>query len=162
MIPKVIDSFELEYDFLSNFYSCFVTYKGITYQSSEAAFHAQKTLDIHEQVKFTLMNPSQSKKAGRSLQLRDDWEEVKYQIMYDIVLQKFVQNEWIQQKLLATDDAELIEGNWWGDTYWGVCKGVGENNLGKILMDVREYLRSVQSALLTLAVCKENDDGKLQ
>lgn len=161
-MPKVIDSFDLEYNFLSNFYPCFVTYKGITYQSSEAAFHAQKTLDIHERVKFTLLNPSQSKKAGRALQLRDDWEEVKYEIMYDIVLQKFVQNEWIQQKLLATDDAELIEGNWWGDTYWGVCKGVGENNLGKILMDVREYLRSVQSALLTLAVCKESDDAELQ
>lgn len=161
-MKKVIDSFDLEYNFLSNFYPCSVTYKGITYQSSEAAFHAQKTLDIHERVKFIRLNPSQSKKAGRALQLRDDWEEVKYQIMYDIVLQKFVQNEWIQQKLLATDDAELIEGNWWGDTYWGVCKGVGENNLGKILMDVREYLRSVQSALLTLTVCKENDDAELQ
>lgn len=159
MSPKVIDSFELEYHFLSNFYPCFVTYKGITYQSSEAAFHAQKTLDVYEQVKFTLMSPSQSKKAGRALQLRSDWEDVKYQIMYDIVLQKFVQNEWIQQKLLATEDAKLIEGNWWGDTYWGVHKGVGQNNLGKILMDVRDYLRTVHGALLTLAVRKETDDA---
>lgn len=158
-MPKVIDSFQLEYDFLSNFYPCFVTYKGITYQSSEAAFHAQKTHDVYKQVEFTLMNPSQSKKAGRSLALRPDWEDVKYQIMYEIVLQKFVQNEWIQQKLLATEDAELIEGNWWGDTYWGVCKGVGENNLGKILMNVRDYLRTVQSAQLTLAVRKGDRDG---
>ena len=147
MTQKVIDTFDLDYDFLSNFYPCDVTYKGITYPSSEAAFHAQKTTDVYQQVRFTKMNPSQAKRAGRKLDLRPDWEDVKYQIMYDIVLQKFVQNDDLQRKLLNTEDAELIEGNWWGDTFWGVCKGVGENHLGKLLMKIREDLRNERSVL---------------
>lgn len=155
-MKKVIDQFSGQYDFLSNFYESAVTYKGITYPSSEAAFHAQKTTDIYEQVRFTQLNPSAAKKLGRTVDLRSDWETVKYQIMYDIVLQKFVQNSRLKKWLLETEDAELIEGNWWGDTYWGVCRGVGENNLGKILMDVRSYLKTVDGALTILpAAIKE-------
>lgn len=150
MTPKVIDTFDRDYEFLSNFYPCDVTYKGITYPSSEAAFHAQKTTDIYQQARFTTMTPSEAKRAGRKLDLRSDWEDIKYQIMYDIVLQKFVQNERLQKWLLNTEDAELIEGNWWGDKYWGVCHGIGQNNLGKILMDVRAYLRTVRDAIFVL------------
>lgn len=155
MSQKVIDCFDSEYDFLSNFYPCDVTYKGITYPSSEAAFHAQKTRDVYQQVTFTKMNPSQAKRAGRKLDLRPDWEDVKYQIMYEIVLEKFIQNDDLRRKLLATEDAELIEGNHWGDKYWGVCHGVGENNLGKILMEVREYLQTVRLALFVLPTPKD-------
>lgn len=156
MTQKVIDQFIDEYAFLSNFYQCVVTYRGITYSSSEAAFQAQKTLDITEQVKFTLLTPSEAKKFGRTVKLRKDWESVKYQIMYDIVLTKFVQNEHLKKLLLETGDADLVEGNWWNDTYWGRCKGVGKNNLGKILTGVRSYLRSIQYAMYLLHDTRES------
>ena len=74
--------------------------------------------------------------------LRDDWEAVKIQIMYQIVYAKFSQNPLLKQKLLDTGDAYLQEGNTWYDTFWGVCNGVGQNNLGYILMRVREELRN--------------------
>lgn len=47
-----------------------------------------------------------------------------------------------QAKLLATRDRMLIEGNDWGDTFWGMVDGEGENNLGKILMRVREEIKT--------------------
>jgi len=153
---KVIDRFVDDYAFLSNFYQCFITYKGITYSSAEAAFQAQKTLDVSEQVKFITMTPSEAKKFGRKVKLRDDWENVKYQIMYDIVLTKFTQNDHLKKLLLETGDAELVEGNWWNDTYWGRCRGIGKNNLGKILTGVRSYIRSIQYAMYLLHDMKES------
>ena len=47
----------------------------------------------------------------------------------------------LREALLNTDNAKLIEGNWWGDKFWGICNGVGENNLGKLLMEVRDEIR---------------------
>ena len=73
--------------------------------------------------------------------LRNDWEKVKDEIMYNICLCKFTQNEELKQKLLNTGNAELIEGYTWNDTYWGICRGRGKNHLGKILMQIREELR---------------------
>ena len=64
--------------------------------------------------------------------------DVKDNIMYFIIRNKFIQNDDLMEKLVATGNAELIEGNWWKDTYWGVCEGIGENKLGKILMQVRK------------------------
>ncbi len=156
MSLKVIDEFVGDYAFLSNFYVCCITYKGITYSSAEAAFQAQKTLDILEQVKFTTLTPSQAKKKGHEVTLRKDWENVKYQIMYDIVLCKFTQNDHLKKLLLETGDADLIEGNWWNDTYWGKCRGIGKNNLGKILTGVRSYLRSIQYAMYCLHDTRES------
>lgn len=139
-----IDSFKNDYFFLSNFYEAEVTYDGYTYQSSEAAFQAQKCKNPKDREKFTHMTPSEAKKAGRSLDLRPDWEEVKYDIMHDIVLAKFREHSDLREKLLATYDAELEEGNTWGDCVWGTVEGVGDNYLGKILMDVREGFRKEQ------------------
>ena len=84
--------------------------------------------------------PGEAKKLARKLPIRPDWEEVKDQIMLDLVRIKFSKSG-LKKALLATGDAELIEGNTWNDTYWGVCKGVGQNKLGKILMQVRKELR---------------------
>lgn len=60
--------------------------------------------------------------------------------MKDLVFQKF-KNEELKIKLLQTGNEELIEGNTWGDKFWGICNGVGENNLGKILMEIRQFLK---------------------
>ena len=138
---KVIDYFRGEYEFLSNFYLCDVEYDGLVYKSSEAAFQSAKTLDKVKRLDFLLMSPSKSKKEGKYLDLREDWEEVKAEIMLDVIWNKFMGNIDLARKLLATGDAELVEGNTWGDTYWGVCKGRGKNVLGEILMIVREDIR---------------------
>jgi ribosomal protein S27AE len=83
---------------------------------------------------------------GRQVNIRPDWEQVKLRIMATIVFQKFNQNKDLAEKLILTGDAELIEGNYWGDTYWGICTNktydnVGENYLGKILMFTRTILK---------------------
>lgn len=85
--------------------------------------------------------PGRAKRMGRMVQLRGDWEQVKFNIMLDIVLAKFHQHKDLSEALLDTGDATLIEGNTWHDTTWGVCNGVGTNWLGKILMMVRAQLK---------------------
>ena len=139
-LTNKIDDFRGAYRFLSNFYEAPVTYDGITYANNESAFQAQKCTDNTVKAMFANLNPSQAKRLGRSVQLRPDWETVKYDIMYEVCKAKFEQNEDLKNLLLATGDAYLEEGNTWNDRCWGTCNGVGENNLGKILMRVREEL----------------------
>lgn len=82
------------------------------------------------------LTAGQAKRRGYRVKLRDDWELVKLGIMEDLVRQKFNEKT-LGDMLLATGDAELVEGNDWGDKFWGVCDGEGQNMLGKILMKVR-------------------------
>lgn len=143
---STIDSFRGKYYFLSNFFPAEVTYNGLTYQNNEAAFQAQKTYTKEERLEFTTLEPRDAKRRGRRVRLREDWEQVKDRIMEEIVRAKFSQNEELKEQLLATGDAQLVEGNRWNDRYWGVDirSGVGENHLGKILMKVRSELRISQ------------------
>jgi hypothetical protein len=134
-------TFKGEYSFLSNFYTTPVSYGGLTYPSSEAAYQAAKCANPAEKIAFTRMGPVEAKQAGRTVALRSDWEEVKVVIMAEVVHAKFEQSARLQEKLLATGDRPLIEGNWWGDTFWGVCRGRGTNWLGVILMRERVYYR---------------------
>ena len=89
------------------------------------------------------MAPNKAKAKGRNVILRSDWEQIKNKIMYEVCYAKFTQNPELKEKLLLTGDEELIEGNTWHDTYWGVCNRRGKNKLGKILMRIREELRNV-------------------
>ena len=134
--------FDGDYDFLSNFYECNVTYDGIEYQSSEAAYQAQKCQSKEERYRFKDLTPMKAKRLGRKVVMRTDWDDIKVDVMRKIVSAKFDQNPDLKQKLLDTKDEELIEGNYWGDTFWGVDK-YGENHLGKILMEIRgQYVRN--------------------
>ena len=135
-----IDSFQGEYRFLSNFWYVSVLLDGVDYRSVEHAYMAAKTLDqsLRNQIR-SFDKPGDVKRFCRTIKLRDDWEEVKFSIMLGLVRQKF-SKEPLKSKLLEAGDAELIEGNTWGDVYWGVCRGKGQNNLGKILMQVRSEL----------------------
>lgn len=141
MSDNKITQFRDEYFFLSNFYLCDILYNGLKYGSVEAAFQAQKVTNLKDQVPFTQMTPGQAKKYGRKVKLRKDWEEVKLGIMEEIIREKFKYDPELTKMLLETGDKELIEGNNWNDTFWGVCKDKGENHLGKILMKIREELR---------------------
>lgn len=141
---NVINRFDGEFFFLSNFYQCPLVYDGITYSSSEAAFQAQKTLNVNKRKYIASLNPGQSKREGRRLvDLREDWDEVKDSVMYEIVMAKFSQNPNLAKKLILTGDKILVEGNSWNDRYWGMnyeCT-VGRNQLGKTLMMVRDKLK---------------------
>ena len=145
---NTINSFSNEYQFLSNFYSAEVVHEGITYKNSEAAFQAAKTKDFRIRREFSELNPSQAKLKGRYIELRSDWEEVKDDIMYQIVKDKFTRNSNLKSLLLKTNSSILIEGNWWHDNYWGDCNcekckdKEGKNTLGLILMRVREEIRN--------------------
>jgi len=140
MTTTIINKFSGKSRFLSNFTSVEVLLDGVKYPSVEAAYQAAKTLDAHKRAPFKTAAAADAKKMGRRLPLRPDWEQVKLGIMEGLLRQKFRQ-EPFKTQLKATGTAELIEGNYWGDTYWGTCQGVGENHLGKLLMKIRKELR---------------------
>lgn len=135
-----IKGFFGEYRWLSNFELCDIIYRGEKFTSSEAAFQAAKCKYSEDFKKFTNLSPSESKKLGRSIDLIDNWDNIKESIMKEILLYKFTHNENLREKLIQTGNKFLEETNWWNDTYWGVCKGKGQNRLGKILMDIRTEL----------------------
>lgn len=137
----MIDRFEGNNSFLSNFYRSPFRYEGIVYPTVEHYFQAQKTMDKNKRKEIAAaMTPGVAKRMGRHGELRSDWEEIKDDVMYQGLMLKFSQ-EPLRQWLLETGDQELIEGNTWGDTYWGMVDGVGRNQLGKTLMRVRAELK---------------------
>jgi ribA/ribD-fused uncharacterized protein len=85
--------------------------------------------------------PSEAKALGRKAPLRDDWELVKDMVMFDILKHKFVQSANLYMLLDSSGNKYLEETNDWHDTYWGVCNGVGQNKLGRALMEVRDSMR---------------------
>jgi len=150
--PAVIDSFQGEYRFLSNFSPAEVHFEGQVYPTSEHAYQSAKTLDPAERQRIAaLPTPSEAKKAGSALPKRPDWDSQKLAVMDTVVRDKFTRNPDLGAKLLATGHAELIEGNTWNDQFWGVCNGKGENHLGKILIQVRAELRSSPTTAPTTA-----------
>jgi ribA/ribD-fused uncharacterized protein len=137
----IITSFTGDYNFLSNFYPCELEMDGRRYPSVEHAFQAAKSADPAERARIAAApNAGEAKNLGHALALRSDWEQVKVDIMRDLVRQKFSCDPDLTERLLATGDAELIEGNTWRDAFWGVYEGRGENWLGRILMEVRRDL----------------------
>ena len=140
---SAIRAFQGEYRFLSNCYPApMVDVDGKVYPTAEHAYQGVKTRSASEREAIRLLDtPGKAKRAGRKVTLRPDWERIKVFAMYRIVRQKFTQNADLQRRLLETGDAELIEGNRWGDTFWGVCDGKGHNHLGQILMIVRDEIR---------------------
>lgn len=140
---RTIAAFNGEFRWLSNFWPVSLTCAdGITYPSSEHAYMASKTLDtdIRRQV-AALKTAGDAKRFGRKIKLRPDWEEVKRNEMLSVLRLKF-KDPLLRIKLINTGDARLIEGNTWGDTYWGVCNGQGQNVLGQLLMLVRDEIRT--------------------
>lgn len=140
-----ISEFQGEYRWLSNHVIAKVVYDGHTFPTVEHAYVYSKTLVKEEQELFLSemneLSPGQAKKLGKTLTLRPDWESVRLDIMRDLTRQKY-SIPYYRGKLLSTGDTEIIEGNNWGDTFWGKCNGVGKNNLGKIIMEVRSYFQN--------------------
>ncbi len=130
------------YGFLSNFRLLQkpLIYEGIAYPTSEHAFQAAKSLDpkVRKRV-AAASSPAEAKRMGRALKKRSDWDQVRVSVMAAILAIKFQDPE-LRRKLIVTGSAILEEGNTWNDTYWGICNGVGENMLGKLLMQLRKKL----------------------
>jgi len=154
----MIDKFEGRWRFLSNFYPCKIEHQGIIYNSVESYYVAMKVNDqqLINGVYYTpgdfremiarITNPAEVKKIGSKLKLRAGWDEKKLEVMNRGVRQKF-KDETLAELLLSTGDQDLIEGNWWHDKFWGICickkcAGKGENHLGKLLMTIRDEIRT--------------------
>lgn len=138
-----IDSFKGKYSFLSNFAPAVFRYEGVQFVSVEAAFQAAKTHDVELRRRIAQYTPKEAKKFGRKIPLRSDWSEVRVPIMKELLRLKFNSDLFgHRQALLDTADAYLEEGNTHHDTFWGTCNGVGENQLGKLLMEIREEIRN--------------------
>ena len=144
---NVIDNFSGSYDFLSNFHPSPITFEGIEYATVEHAYQAAKTESLEEKRAIAaLTTAGRAKRMGKRVALRANWESVKVEIMAELVRLKFTSYANLREQLLATGDTELVEGNSWGDTFWGVCRGEGRNELGRILMQVRGELAAREEA----------------
>lgn len=124
-------------EFLSNFYPSTIILNGKKYPTVEHAYQSSKTLDV-ETIDLIRRSstPGDAKKLGRAVILRKDWNDVKLDIMRNLIYKKF-ENPFLRHMLLQTRNHELINENRWNDKFFGVTNGVGENWLGKILQEVR-------------------------
>lgn len=137
---KNIRGFFGDYRWLSNFEPCIVEYEGLVYPSSEAAYQAAKCEIKAHRERFLMIDAARAKSLGRLIIIRKDWNEIKLQVMQDILVSKFNKNSYLRNQLIATGNKFLEETNWWHDIFWGVCNNKGENNLGKVLMKIRESM----------------------
>lgn len=147
-----VPAFRGHWAFLSNFYAVRVYYNNRWYQTAEHAYQASKMIskEDHDQVARAML-PSSAKRAvlellskGHRTVIRKDWDEVKDSVMLSILRAKF-SDPGMTMRLLETGEQELVEFNYWRDHYWGVCNGVGQNKLGKLLMQVRQEIRESQT-----------------
>ena len=150
-MPQEIDIpitvFDGDHEFLSNFSPDSFEWRNIHWQTSEHAYQAVKTVN-HEEFEYVKNadSPGQAKKRGRRIKCRADWEQIKDEVMLDILRCKFAPGTELAGKLVATGEAELVEGNYWHDCYWGRCTcagcgNKGKNMLGKTLMQIRAELK---------------------
>lgn len=160
----MIYHFRGEYGWLSNMYNTEVLYQDLKFPASENAFMWEKCRNCKVEIKDTdkdkglfevgelipwtqyclLMPPNIVKIKSREVELRPDWNEIKLQIMYDVLVIKF-SNPVLRQKLLDTGTENIVEGNYWNDKFWGVdmkaTPNEGENWLGRIIMDIRNKIQ---------------------
>lgn len=136
---RAYSSFSGSRRFLSNFQESKIRIGELTFPTAEHAYQAAKSLDPKDWKKvLAAPSPGKAKAMGKKLSLRPDWEEIKLAVMAEIVAAKFDQNPQLKVMLMATGSEELVENNHWNDTFWGVCEGIGQNHLGRILMAYRD------------------------
>lgn len=141
-----IVSFRGPYRFLSNFYHCDVEFEGEIYPTLEHAYQAAKAVSLHHRAEIlSSNNPVHAKRFGNLMPCRSGWDDMRVEVMRSLLAIKF-SNAKLQQMLLETGEAQLIEGNDWHDQFWGDChclkhSGIpGRNQLGKLLMELRKEI----------------------
>lgn len=139
-MTDTINEFKGKHRFLSNF-------GGTLPITSEHLFQAMKAREW-ESMLYVLAapTPGEAKRRGRQIECREDWDEIKEDVMWCVIQVKFAPGTEYAKQLLDTGDADLVEGNWWGDSFWGfdLKSGAGRNELGKDLMEWREQLREIE------------------
>lgn len=145
-ITSKISRFDKEFAFLSNFWRIDIQGPSfLVYPTVEHAYQAAKSDNplVHKAIQL-LPTPGNAKRAGREVIIRPDWNTIKVEIMRQLIVKKFDQKNApiLCELLLATQDRYLEEGNYWGDTFWGVFQGRGRNTLGSLLMSRRVELKS--------------------
>jgi len=139
MEPPILE-FQGEYRWLSNFAPVLIQLPDGDYPSVEHAYQAEKTIDpVERRFIRTANSPGEAKRRGRRVTIRPDWDDIKVDVMYRLVQCKFKQEPY-RSRLIATGSREIVEGNRWGDTFWGMCHGKGTNMLGKLIMEVRSEI----------------------
>jgi ribA/ribD-fused uncharacterized protein len=138
----MISVFRREYAFLSNFAIAPLLYEGYEVPTSEHAYQAAKARTLETRMDIIRCEtPADAKAIGQLVPKRADWQDIKVNVMLTVLRLKFHQNADLCRKLVATGDEELVEGNTWGDVFWGVCEGKGLNWLGRLLMQVRSEMK---------------------
>ncbi len=138
----MIGPFKGEYKFLSNFYPSPLVYRGWQCPTAEHAYQASKALSIFDRNEvLAAPTPGEAKRIGSKINTHNAWKGSRTRFMRAAVSAKFRQNTDLAKKLLATGNEELVEINYWGDTFWGVCNGKGKNLLGRILMEIRDQVK---------------------
>jgi ribA/ribD-fused uncharacterized protein len=138
--------------FIHNWFSNFIPYEtpvninNIHFKTPEHLFQSLKATDWEDVKKIAdCETPGQSKRLGRKIKIRSDWEEIRNDCMLYVLRFKFNKNTKFGEQLMNTQEP-IVEQNNWHDNYWGdcfceKCKSVeGKNNLGKLLMKIREEL----------------------
>lgn len=139
MNQNAIISFDGSYRWLSNFWRIDIQYEGRVYYSSENTYQAAKAPNEFRE-EFESCTPGCSKRLGGTVRLSSQWDERKVEIMRAILELKFAPGTPLAEKLLATENRQLVEGNTWNDTFWEVCRGEGQNQLGRLLMEIQGKL----------------------
>jgi ribA/ribD-fused uncharacterized protein len=142
----LITSFTGEHAFLSNFYPQGFYMKNQWFKSAEHAFQAAKAFKPEErQSIIDSCTARDARSVGSSCSAIDGWKDIRIEVMREVLRCKFSVTN-LAEMLLTTDDKYLIEGNSWEDRFWGceIVRGdfVGENNLGKLLMEIRKELQA--------------------
>lgn len=145
-MTEKIDRFVGDFAFLSNFFPSTISVDGEMFKTVEHAYQALKTLNPEERsIVRESPTAATAKVAGRLVTLRDDWDSTKIDVMRRLLIEKF-RNPILRELLLMTGDAELVENNYWNDCFWGVCRGVGENQLGRLLQEIRKEINDEQAS----------------
>ena len=151
---KSIDQFQGQYRWLSNFWPCYIVYRDVLYPTAEHAYQAAKVQDPELKIKIkNCATPAEAKDFFQTHGVKPDtgWTVAKkLAIMEELLKIKFSgKDPFLTRALLETGDAAIIEGNSWNDTFWGVCNGAGENNLGRLLMKVRNELMMQKQLIIS-------------
>lgn len=136
-----INQFIGEHRFLSNFYESEMEYRGRTFKTAEHAYQWSKAVLSSDRDRIlNAPTPGIAKRIGKSITILDIWDNIKVDVMFDILYAKFTQNKELEERLINTYGARLIEGNDWGDKFWGMYNGKGKNILGNLLTLIRNLL----------------------
>ena len=150
-MDEVIGFYPREFYPLDNFSSFKVEWNGYLYASLEEAYQAASFMGSDEELVEKVKKSHSADEAQRIAyanrdKQRTDWNEVKLEIMEELLRLKVEQNPYVKKKLLQTENYLIVEDSP-KDSYWGWGEDrQGENHLGKLWMKLRNEIRNFEKA----------------